>query len=646
MNKKANFDICIICNRCRCEFYREQRAEATKPEASSVQMEGHDLQTSKPCLASPKRICLSIPRTSLSHNKCQFCKGTDDLKNISKEIRLKTFIDSGTLIPDGARCCKRHLTDDGVNADVMKRLLPTSDFTNFNRTEITSMLNSLREKCKERTNGVDFDDQAALSDEDYYNLTGVTKAQFDTLCSYLTPLRDSNNRSSRTCLALLLTKLRTGNSLSFLSSMFQIKNKSVISRSIASARNALMEHFVPRYLGFEHITMEDFISEHTRPFAQHLLADGKQIAILVLDGTYVYIQKSGNYSFQRQTFSGHKHRPLEKPMMIVGTDGYILAVLGPYLADGRNNDAAILKSIIKQNVDEIQTWLERDDLLVVDRGFRDSIGFLDSLGINSEMPDYLSRGSKQHTTEEANHSRCVTKVRWVVESANGRIKKWKALDQVFPNCQIKWIGDSVRIVCAIVNAFRPPLVCEENNDIALANTMKVLSRTSNELQKRVEKEKLASRRVVWTEMSQDCLQNFPRLTEIDLRTLTLGVYQITQAKSYTQEHLSPDGTYSISIHKDDAGLLRARIQSRHVSAKRYFLWISFDETSTPPITGWYCQCKVGARTVGCCAHIAAVIWYLGFQRHSVDRLLTPTDYKEFILDAPDTDWDSDDESLE
>ena len=56
-------------------------------------------------------------------------------------------------------------------------------------------------------------------------------------------------------------------------------------------------------------------------FVQHLLANGMPVAVLVMDGTYMYIQKSGNYSLQRQTFSGHKHRPLVKPKMLVGTDG-------------------------------------------------------------------------------------------------------------------------------------------------------------------------------------------------------------------------------------------------------------------------------------------------------------------------------------
>ena len=171
------------------------------------------------------------------------------------------------------------------------------------------------------------------------------------------------------------------------------------------------------------------------------------------------------------TFSGHKHRPLVhvKPMMVIGTDGYILSVLGPYLAEWKNNDAAILNSIIQKNVEEIKNLLEKDNHIVVDRGYRDSIDSLEKFGLKHKMPDYLSSRCKQHTTEEANHSWCVIKVRWVVESANGR-----RLDQAVLNTHIKWIGDYVKTDRAIINAFRPPLTSNSNDDIALANVLKTL----------------------------------------------------------------------------------------------------------------------------------------------------------------------------
>lgn len=138
------------------------------------------------------------------------------------------------------------------------------------------------------------------------------------------------------------------------------------------------------------------------------------VAIAVADGTYIYIEKSGNYSFQRRSYSVHKGKPLLKPMMLVATDGYILTVLGPYLADEKNSDAKITEHMLNSNVKDIIDWFEEDDVLVVDRGFRDAVDILKDFGINAQMPHFLNKSQKQHTTEEANESRLVTKVRWVV----------------------------------------------------------------------------------------------------------------------------------------------------------------------------------------------------------------------------------------
>lgn len=56
--------------------------------------------------------------------------------------------------------------------------------------------------------------------------------------------------------------------------------------------------------------------------------------------------------------------------------------------------------------------IKEDDIMIVDCGFLDSAGVLSELGINMEMPSFLQKGQKQHTTEEANNSRLITKVRF------------------------------------------------------------------------------------------------------------------------------------------------------------------------------------------------------------------------------------------
>ena len=174
-----------------------------------------------------------------------------------------------------------------------------------------------------------------------------------------------------------------------------------------------MTEFVPQHLGFGHISRDEVISQHTRPLAQELFSSGtaeKTPALLVLDGTYIYIQKSNNFSFSRRSYSLHKHRPLVKPMMVVTTSGYTVSVLGPYLADCKNNDAGILNHMIQRNAEEMKDWLQEGDTFIVDRGFRDSGDVLRDLGIKMEMPCFLPRGARQHSTEESNCSRLITKV--------------------------------------------------------------------------------------------------------------------------------------------------------------------------------------------------------------------------------------------
>ena len=60
--------------------------------------------------------------------------------------------------------------------------------------------------------------------------------------------------------------------------------------------------------------------------------------ILILDGTYIYIQKSSKNKVQRRCYSMHKHGPLVKPMVIVTTTGYIIYIIGSLFANGKIND--------------------------------------------------------------------------------------------------------------------------------------------------------------------------------------------------------------------------------------------------------------------------------------------------------------------
>ena len=79
----------------------------------------------------------------------------------------------------------------------------------------------------------------------------------------------------------------------------------------------------------------------------------------------------------------------------------------------------------------LKNWFQDDDNFIIDRGIRDAIPFLERNNFSHQMPSYLKPGQTQHETQQANADRCVTKVRWTVESYHGRLKKWKFCQQPY-----------------------------------------------------------------------------------------------------------------------------------------------------------------------------------------------------------------------
>ena len=381
----------------------------------------------------------------------------------------------------------------------------------------------------------------------------------------------------------------------------------------------------------------------------------------IWDGTYLYTYKSSNYSSGRKGFSSHKHRPLVKFMSIVLPDGYVLETIGPFYSNGHNNDAGMTSQILENEVNGVKDWLldSEQQNVVVDRGFRN---VLDDLGVfgnlNVHMPSCDAKGTEQSSIQEANRSRLVTKIRWVVEAYHGRFKKFKLFENRQPTSRIGILKECLRILTATLNLFRPPIY-NTTKDVdlhtAIANRMLERSRISvNIVETRVFSGPLSNRGRLWQEyvdntqnevnMSHpDVVSNFPRLSlDFLQQNLTCGSYQIQQAAHYTDEHMTANGGFTFSLHHTAPDLIRVRLQSRHKNATKYFVWVQF---SCDQISGWYCKCKCGRRVVGCCAHVATVVWYLGFARHNDYRPpSTITSYWKKVIDSAEGYEDSYDET--
>lgn len=80
-------------------------------------------------------------------------------------------------------------------------------------------------------------------------------------------------------------------------------------------------------------------------------------AILLVDISYSYIEKSSNFRALGQSFSMHKECHLVKPVFLVAPDGFILDIQRPYFSNSRNNDAAFLRSKFDKDVNGLRVWL-------------------------------------------------------------------------------------------------------------------------------------------------------------------------------------------------------------------------------------------------------------------------------------------------
>ena len=360
-------------------------------------------------------------------------------------------------------------------------------------------------------------------------------------------------------------------------------------------------------------------------------------------------------------------------MMMVTTTGYIVTIFGPFFSDFRNNDASILKYVMLNNYEDILNWTKEDDIMILDRGFRDSLGVLKALGIDAAMPSFLEPNQRQFDVYDANRSRFVTKLRWVVESVNARLKRFKWFNQTIQNSSLSSVPDLFAIVAALSNCFHVPMVAASSDDDNVVLHMNRLLTQSNVLQERLIEDNLM-RRHVWQPTDVNNLaESFPTLTLDDIRSLTLGikllqqklmkyflflgVYQLKRARSYAEEHsdttdlTNPNVDFPVEECTQEGveDIVRIRFKSAHKTSCSYHTYIQFDSTR---VIAWYCICPAGARIVGCCSHVAAAIWFLGYERYQTTITRKPsststtnTHYADAISDFEPSSDDEDNQSL-
>ena len=92
------------------------------------------------------------------------------------------------------------------------------------------------------------------------------------------------------------------------------------------------------------------------------------------------------------------------------------------------------------------------------------------LGLNVALPPFL-KGRHQFTTSEAHKSRCVTKIRWVVEAANARIKQFKFLSNTVQSSSLPHLEEYVSFFCSLINQYQSPIKTSTPEDVEIGEKM-------------------------------------------------------------------------------------------------------------------------------------------------------------------------------
>lgn len=291
----------IVCNCCSARVYRKikvndsERKKKSHIEEPFVKPGNKTKQT----LKSPKSISLDIASTSRSHKYCVVCKQDGkrrkSLSSIPQKASTQAFIQTGVFVFPQRRCCRRPVESRYFNNEALVIISSTHrDHSYFSKGDVCRLFINIRHMMTNEYSQLNFDNPFFLSNDKYVTVTGFDKDQFHEITESLASLNNSAARSIGTSVATFLLKLRTGPSNKMISVLIGHQEPQ-IQCIICSVRAAFMTDFDPG-----HISREDFCKNQTTQVASslfHMYND----AIIVLVGTYIYIQKSSDYDFERRS---------------------------------------------------------------------------------------------------------------------------------------------------------------------------------------------------------------------------------------------------------------------------------------------------------------------------------------------------------
>lgn len=159
-----------ICGKCYIRNYKGQLKRNSKSENS-----GENVQATAFYLGTKSNRYCAI----CGMKKKQRCR-------ISQECRSNFFLKHNILFYDNARSCPSHLSGNSIKKSEFQKYsfrLTRRSFPMSNNALLQQLSKCRELLLKKECIRIDFDNPDFLNDEDYINLTGISRDQFNTICT-------------------------------------------------------------------------------------------------------------------------------------------------------------------------------------------------------------------------------------------------------------------------------------------------------------------------------------------------------------------------------------------------------------------------------------------------------------------------------
>ena len=347
----------FTCNRClQAESNLKNRAKSghdSSSDATSNDEEDDDDDT----------IVIDMPKAKSSHQLCIFgCQPNAgvSLRHLKTEDACKLTSIYKIIVDVHCRACESHFRDDGqLNFDDMPELNASTSKCRMSAKNLkelivgfTKLVNKLPESK------MYFDD---IDDEQLKYECGVDRDTFTYLAN-----RVGNTVRDRQQTGIYLMRFRRNDTYRALAYRFGV-SVGTIAGYITRVRSCLTNSIVAEELGLTNSRRPSLVSNQST-FANILLKmnneENQEKLIVVCDSTYIDVEKSSNYTFQKKSYYEPRKENTVKAFMIVTTNGLIVDVIVPH--EGVKSDGQILNTLLE--TESMSSFFKQGDFFVLDRG--------------------------------------------------------------------------------------------------------------------------------------------------------------------------------------------------------------------------------------------------------------------------------------